>query len=64
MRIPKIISKNGHEYIFVKQNNSKTFLYQDLLYGYKETFTDFDLGMIKEVIPPPKNDLNVEKVKL
>ena len=64
MKIPKIISKNGHEYIFVKQNNSKTFLYQDLLYGYKETFTDFDLGMIKEVIPPPKNDLNVEKVKL
>lgn len=50
MRIPKIISKNGHEYIFVKQNNSKTFLYQDLLYGYKETFTDFDLGLVKPVI--------------
>ena len=64
MKIPKVISKNGHEYIFVKQNNNRTYLYKDLLYGYKETFTDFDLGMIKEVIPPPKNDLNVEKVKL
>lgn len=64
MKIPKIISKNGHEYIFIQQNNNRTYLYKDLLYGYKETFTDFDLGMIKEVIPPPKNDLNVEKVKL
>ena len=54
MRIPKIISKNRHEYIFVKQNNSKTFLYQDLLYGYKETFTDFDLGLIKPVIVKPR----------
>lgn len=34
MRIPKIISKNNHEYIFVK-----------------------------EIIKPPRSDLNVEKVK-
>ena len=54
MRIPKIISKNGHEYIFVKQNNSKTFLYQDLLYGYKETFTDYDLGLVKPVTVKPR----------
>lgn len=52
MKIPKIISKNGHEYIFIKQNNSKTYLYKDLLYGFKETFTDYDLGLVKEVVIP------------
>lgn len=55
MKIPKVISKNGHEYIFVKQNNNRTYLYQDLLYGYKETFTDFDLGLVKEIIKPDTN---------
>ena len=54
MKIPKVISKNGHEYIFVKQNNSKTFLYQDLLYGYKETFKDYDLGLVKPVTVKPR----------
>lgn len=54
MKIPKIISKNGHEYIFVKQNNNRTYLYKDLLYGYKETFTDYDLGLVKEIIPRPR----------
>lgn len=55
MKIPKIISKNGHEYIFIQQNNNRTYLYQDLLYGYKETFTDFDLGLVKEIIKPDTN---------
>ena len=54
MKIPKVISKNGHEYIFVKQNNNKTFLYKDLLYGYKETFTDYDLGLVKPVTVKPR----------
>ena len=49
MKIPKIISKNGHEYIFIQQNNNRTYLYKDLLYGYKETFTDYDLGLVKPV---------------
>ena len=54
MKIPKIISKNGHEYIFIQQNNNRTYLYKDLLYGYKETFTNYDLGLVKEIIPRPK----------
>ena len=54
MKIPKIISKNGHEYIFIQQNNNRTYLYQDLLYGYKETFTDYDLGLVKPVTVKPK----------
>ena len=30
MKIPKIISKNGHEYIFVKQNNNRFIQRYDL----------------------------------
>jgi hypothetical protein len=48
MKIPKVISKNGHEYILVAKCNENLYLYKDLLYGYKETFTKFDLGLIIE----------------
>lgn len=48
MKIPKVISKNGHEYILVSKCNENLYLYKDLLYGYKETFTKFDLGLITE----------------
>ncbi len=48
MRIPKVISKNNHEYILEKQVNEKLFLYKDLLYGYKECFSLYDLGLIEE----------------
>lgn len=48
MKIPKIISKNNHEYIFEKQCNSNMFLYRDMLYGYKECFTRYELGLVKE----------------
>lgn len=44
MKIPKIISKKEHEYIFVKQCNENLFLYKDMLYGYTECFTKYDLG--------------------
>lgn len=64
MGIPKIISKNNHEYIFVKQVNKNMFLYKDMLYGYKECFAKFDLGMVKEVIEPTKTDVKPEKVKI
>ena len=48
MKIPKVISKNGHEYILVAKCNENLYLYKDLLYGYKETFTKFGLGLITE----------------
>lgn len=54
MKIPKIISKNGHEYIFIQKNNDNAFLYKDLLYGYRETFTRFDLGLVKPVTVKPR----------
>mgnify|MGYP005880035259 CR=1 len=49
MKIPKIISKNNHEYILLKQINNNMFLYKDMLYGYNECFTKFDLGLVKEI---------------
>nr|DAS24498.1 MAG TPA: hypothetical protein [Caudoviricetes sp.] len=48
MKIPKIISKNGHEYIFVKEYPN-FILYQDMLTGVKETFQRYDLGLVKQV---------------
>jgi hypothetical protein len=54
MKIPKVISKNNHEYILVKQINDKMFLYKDLLYGYKECFTRYDLGLVKEIVKAEK----------
>ena len=58
-----IISKNNHEYIFVKQVNKNMFLYKDMLYGYNECFTKFDLGMVKEIVEPPKTEVKPERVK-
>lgn len=48
MKIPKIISKNGHEYIFVSKCNDNLFLYKDMLYGYNECFSRHELGLIKK----------------
>lgn len=62
MGVPKIFSKNNHEYIFVKQVNKTMFLYKDMLYGYNECVTKFDLGMVKEVVKPPKTEVKPERV--
>ena len=63
MKIPKIISKNGHEYIFVKEYPN-FILYKDMLTGVKETFQRYDLGLVKKMVKPPKSDLRTEKVKI
>lgn len=54
MRIPKVISKNDREYIFVKQVNDTVIQYKEMIYGYNECFTTFDLGLVKEIIPGTK----------
>lgn len=48
MKIPKIINKNNHIYIFIKQCNDKLFLYEEMNLHYKETFSKYDLGLVKE----------------
>lgn len=47
MKIPKIFSKNEHEYIFVKEYPN-FIMYQDMLIGTNECFSRQELGMIKE----------------
>ena len=51
MKIPKIISKNGHEYIFVKEYPN-FILYEDMLTGVREAFQRYDLGLVKEKVKP------------
>ena len=46
MKIPKIINKNNHKYIFKKQYPNYV-LYVDLLTGVRECFTFHELGLIK-----------------
>ena len=55
MKIPKIISKNGHEYILVSKCNDKVYLYKDMLYGYPTCFDNHDLGLIEPKIVKPKS---------
>lgn len=47
MKIPKIISKNGQEYIFEKEYTN-FILYKNMLTGANECFSRYDLGMIKK----------------
>lgn len=62
MKIPKIISKNNHEYIFIKEYPNY-IMYEDMITHVKECFCRHELGLVKEMIKPPRCNLNVEKVK-
>ena len=48
MRIPKVIDKDNHQYIFVKEYPN-FILYKDMLTGVKECFKISDLIEIKGV---------------
>lgn len=63
MKIPKTIRKNNHKYIFVKIYKN-FIMYEDKITHTKECFNRQELGLIKEMIKPPRADLNVEKVKI
>ena len=68
MKIPKVISKNNHEYILVKQCNENLFQYKDLMYGYYECFTKFDLDLIEKRKAPrkmsPENVIFLQEVQM
>ena len=63
MNVPKIISKDGHEYILVKKCNDKLYLYKDMISGFMACFDLYDLGLIKPVIATPKSfrELKIKK---
>ena len=64
MKIPKTIIKNNQKYEFIKRNNETTFLYKNKKYGYKETFSLYQLGVLKQQIEPPKLTVHPENVKI
>lgn len=53
MKIPKIISKDNHEYIFVKEYKN-FIMYEDMLTGAKECFKRQELGLVKEQAEPAR----------
>lgn len=53
MNIPKIINKNNHAYVFVKEYPDHV-LYKSI-YGYNECFVRHELGLIKEMLAKSKN---------
>ncbi len=60
MRIPNIISKNGHEYILVKAYKN-FILYKDMRTGVKECFCEHELGLIEK--QPKIFNVSPEKIK-
>lgn len=54
MRIPKVISRRGREYIFVKKYPSH-YLYQEMIVGYRESFLPQDLVKLKNNVEIRKN---------
>lgn len=53
MKIPKIIKKGNFTYEFIEKVHENMYLYQEKDLGFKTTFCDHDLGLIKEDQPRP-----------
>lgn len=62
MTIPKIISKNNHEYILEKEYQN-FIMYKDMITGVKECFNRQELGLVKEIVPG-NTKINPENVKI
>lgn len=60
MKIPKIISKNNHEYMFEKEYPNY-IMYKEKITGIKECFSRHELGLIKEKMKPSKNLQKIHK---
>lgn len=54
MRIPKVISKKGREYIFVKAYPNH-YIYEDMITHCKECFLLQDLVQVKNNVKISKN---------
>ena len=64
MKIPKVISKNNHEYIFVKQCNENLFQYKEMIVGYYECFSRYDLDLLQEQFSMKGFKANPDNVKI
>lgn len=60
MKIPTIIIKDNHEYIYVKEYPN-FIMYKDMVTGVRECFCMHELGLVKEYIEPTKNFQKIHK---
>ena len=63
MKTPKIISKNGHKYIFVKEYPNFV-LYKDMTTVVRETFQRYDLVLVKPekiIRPNLRKNMNMKQ---
>lgn len=63
MKIPKVISKNNNQYIFVREY-SNFILYKNLLTGVKECFNKHELGLVQEQFSMKGFKANPDNVKI
>lgn len=63
MRIPKIISKNNHEYILEKEYPN-FIMYKDMITGVKENVKRQELGLVKPTNIMKGIKKNPDKVKV
>jgi len=62
MKIPQIINKNNHTYIFEKEYPN-FIMYKNQVTGVKECFSNYDLGLVKPTKIMQGFKLNPDKVK-
>lgn len=62
MKIPKIITSNGNQFIFVKEYPN-FIMYKDMLTGVKECFTRQELGLVRDTGIMKGFKKNPQKVK-
>lgn len=63
MKIPKIISKNGRQYIFVKEYPN-FILYKDMYTEAKESFSKQELGLVEKTNIMQGFKANPDNVKI
>jgi hypothetical protein len=61
MKIPKIISKNNHKYILVKEYKN-FIMYEDMITHSKECFNRQELGLVKEQMERTKKLYKIHKI--
>ena len=62
MKIPKIFSKDNHEYILIKEYKN-FIMYEDMITHWKECFSRQELGLIKGNNIMKGFKLNPQKVR-
>lgn len=61
MKIPKIVSKDNHEYILVKEYKN-FIMYEDMITHSKECFNRQELGLVEEKLKRVKKLNKIHKI--